>query len=96
MQQSEIKALLVELAQETCSFDRHQEISKMFYDAAKRRPAPDSPNDSTSDLFLMMLNRLLRVVNSKQLPGLFPFFAMLCGDRHELDTLAEIDWSLMS
>jgi hypothetical protein len=96
VQQSEIKTLLAELAQETCSFDRHQEISKMFYDAAKRRPAPDSPNDDTSMLFVAMLNKLLRVVNSKHLPGLFPFFAMICGERDGLLTFAEIDWDLMS
>lgn len=96
MRQAEIKDLLTELAQDNCSFERHQEISKMFYEAAKRRPAPDSTNDDTSALLAMMLNRLLRIANKKHLPGLFPFFAMLCGDRSGFDTLAEIDWNLLS
>ncbi len=96
MQQAIIKDLLAELARPDCSFERHQEVSRLFYEAAKRRPAPDSPNDDTSQLFTMILNRLLRVVNSRQLPGLFPVFALICGDRHDLDVLAEIDWDLMS
>ncbi len=96
MKQTEIKDLLAELVREDCSFGRHQEISKLFYEAAKRRPAPDSPNDDTSTLFSMILNRLLRTVNAKGLPGLFPVFAMLCGDCEGMAVLAEIDWDLMS
>ena len=96
MQQSEIKKLLLELAQDDCSFLRHQEISQLFYQAAQRRPAPDSTTDDTSMLLTMMLNKLLRIVNKKHLPGLFPVFAMLCGDRHDFVAFAEINWDLMS
>jgi len=95
VQQSEIKKLLAELASSDCSFGRHQEVSRLFHEAAKRRPAPDSTNDNTSDLFTMILNRLLRVVNREHLPGLFPVFAMICGDQQGLNVLAEIDWDLM-
>lgn len=95
VKQREIKDLLVELASPECSFLRHQEISQRFHEAAKRRPAPDSPNDNTSYLFVMILNRLLRTVNGQYLPGLFPVFALLCGDRDDLDVLADVDWSLM-
>ena len=96
MQAEEIKALLLELAQEDCTFQRHQEVSQLFYQAAKRRPAPDVTNDDASQLLSMILNRLLRVVGRQYLPGLLPVFIMICGERHELDTLAEIDWTLMS
>jgi hypothetical protein len=96
VQQTEIKLLLEELAKPACSFERHQEVSKLFFEAAQRRPAPDSTNDETSKLFTMILNRLLRIVAKERLPGLFPVFAMICGDRHDLNGLAEIDWDLMS
>ncbi len=96
MQQAEIKSLLIELAQDDCSFARHQEVSQLFYAAAQRRPAPDSTTDDTSMLFTAMLNKLLRIVNKKHLPGLFPVFAMLCGDRYDFIGFAEIDWDLMS
>jgi hypothetical protein len=95
VQQSEIRDLLAELARSECSFLRHQEVSQRFHEAAKRRPAPDSPNDNTSSLFVMILNRLLRIANRQHLPGLFPVFALLCGDRDDLDVLADVDWSLM-
>ena len=96
MQQTEIKLLLEELAKADCSFERHQEVSRLFYEAAKRRPAPDSSYDDTSRLFTTILNRLLRVVGKEHLPGLLPVFALICGDRHGLDMFAEIDWNLLS
>lgn len=96
MQQFEIKALLDELANPACSFTRHQEISQLFHKAAHRRPAPDSTTDDASMIFEAMLNRLLRVANSRHLPGLFPLFAMICGDRADYVVVAEPDWELMS
>jgi hypothetical protein len=96
VQQTEIKLLLEELAKPECSFSRHQEVSRLFHQAAKRRPAPDSTCDDTSLLFSTMLNRLLQIVNAKHLPGLFPVFAMLCGDYEGIAVLADIDWDLLS
>lgn len=94
MQQKEIKSLLAELAKADCASDRWHEIADSLYEAAKRGPAPDSPNDPTSDLFMMIITRLLSA-KPQCLPGLFPVFVLFCGDRRPTSMVADIDWSLM-
>lgn len=94
MQQQEIKSLLAELASPTCQIDRWHEIAEKFYAAAKRPLAPDSTYDPTSDIFVVIITRLLSA-KPQYLPGLFPVFAMVCGDRRSTAVVADIDWHLM-
>ncbi len=94
MEQKEIKSLLAELANPNCLPDRWHEITDSLYEAAKRAPAPDSTYDPTSDIFMVIITRLLST-KPQCLPGLFPLFALLCGDRRRTSMVADIDWSLM-
>lgn len=100
MEQVIVLSLLEELASADCTLARREEIILDLCKAIAVPVVPDSPNDDTKGLFIMILKNVLQSAclesNKKHLKGLFPLVAMLCGDHLRHDHFANIDWSLLS
>jgi hypothetical protein len=98
MKQTEIMALLKEAAElaqyRNTNWRDIAKIQVMLGDAIYRS---DDDSDGRAEGFEIVLDSLYTHCiqeNPTALPRLFPFFALLCGDRTDMITTDEIEWSL--
>ena len=100
MRQKEVKALLEEAAKPGCSWQRRTEIQCQLCEAT----AAMGKNGvykikGRKAAFHMLLNDLyMDTLNNRPdlLPTLFPFFAVICGDRKEGYIVADhVDWGIV-
>jgi len=98
MDQLKIKGLLVEAARSDCPNALREEIERKLFFAS---PGGDDDLAGRDDLRAGMRTVLMRLWTKTSesrpdyLPKLFPFFALLCGDRSDGDHFARIDWYLL-
>lgn len=98
MKQEKVMALLQEASKPACSPARFNQIAFELQDATipESNEAGDEGDRATG--FRQVINDVLHdvVTNRPQaLPGLFPLFALFCGDRGERFCTADVDYSLM-
>lgn len=96
MDQSRLLELLKEAARSDCTSFRRREIELELLRAAPGGEDELAPrNDLKAGIRAILMRLYTKVTeeNPGALPGLFPVFALICGDCHD-DTFARINWQL--
>lgn len=99
MKQERIKELLEEAAKPKCTAKRREGIQKQLKRATLYYGNPQDSYVSSSleyaDLSLNLFKKTAKE-EPQRLPGLFPLFAFICGDREANECVTrDIDWFLM-
>lgn len=99
MDQRKILELLTEASRESCNHRRLNQIQVLLTDeTASRRDGCPAPHNSPEAGFELTLGQLFNDTSNNApglLPTLFPFFAMICGDRKKGHLCTYVDWSLV-
>lgn len=97
MKQQKVKELLEEAAKSDCTWQRRTDIQCLLRAAtAAGKSGKYKSSRSVSGLLVALDTLYVQTIENKPeiLPSLFPFFAIVCGDREEEMIYANVDWSL--
>lgn len=99
MEQRKLKELLEEAAKPECTWQRRNEIQCLLGAAtpAMRDDGVYEIEGRGAGMHTVLEHLYVDTIKNKPeiLPSLFPFFAVICGDRDKEMIVAEIDWSLV-
>jgi hypothetical protein len=95
--QREIKQLLMEASDPTCTEARREIIRDSLLHGLPGMPSArrDREHLEISHVLTDLLESTIRH-RPEILPSLFPFFALACGEREDNYLFAEIDWTLLN
>ncbi len=99
MQQTRILELLKEASRQSCTIERFNQI-QCELGSASAAMGPDGVyqiEGTVAGLQLVLDHLIVDAWENRRdmLPGLFPVFALISGDRDDRYIIADIDWSLV-
>lgn len=97
MRQQEIMSLLCEAANPSCGLRRTVEIRHKLINEIYRDAEDGRSEEEPENIEVVLEKLFLDTLQNKPhlLPMLFPFFAVVCGDREDGFIVADVDWNII-